>query len=222
MISVTRKGDCLDTHKHVHAVASTSWGPASDHRSWPIRVGTPDAEIHGPIEAFGTKVPGAMVPAWPALRRAGHRVEVNRGDRRTRRAAGKSDTIDAEVAARSVLAGQSTAPSRRPQTVPSRCPPAHRAGYGGEGAHRGDDHPEADCCARTGSAARPSKTSPASERCAGLRSIRRPRPPSTPFGRSPAGGRPCRGNRDNDRHLERPHRRSVRASGSAPTRRPRC
>ena len=36
-------------------------------------------------------------------------VEVNLGDRRTRRAAGKSDTIDAEVAARSVLAGQSTA-----------------------------------------------------------------------------------------------------------------
>ena len=35
-------------------------------------------------------------------------MEVNRGDRRTRRAAGKSDTIDAEVAARSVLAGQST------------------------------------------------------------------------------------------------------------------
>ena len=44
------------------------------------------------------------------MRRAGHRVvEVNRGDRRTRRAAGKSDTLDAEVAARSVLAGQSTA-----------------------------------------------------------------------------------------------------------------
>ena len=34
---------------------------------------------------------------------------VNRGDRRTRRTAGTSDTIDAEVAARSVLAGQSTA-----------------------------------------------------------------------------------------------------------------
>ena len=34
---------------------------------------------------------------------------MNRGDRRLRRAAGKSDTIDAEAAARSVLAGQSTA-----------------------------------------------------------------------------------------------------------------
>ena len=45
-----------------------------------------------------------------AVRHAGHRVaEVNRSDRRLRRAAGKSDTIDAEAAARSVLAGQSTA-----------------------------------------------------------------------------------------------------------------
>ena len=36
-------------------------------------------------------------------------LDVNRGDRRTRRAVGKSDTVDAETAARSVLAGQSTA-----------------------------------------------------------------------------------------------------------------
>ena len=34
---------------------------------------------------------------------------MNRGDRRTRRIAGKSDAVDAETAARSVLAGQSTA-----------------------------------------------------------------------------------------------------------------
>ena len=36
-------------------------------------------------------------------------MEVNRVDRRLRRAAGKSDTIDAEAAARAVLAGQATA-----------------------------------------------------------------------------------------------------------------
>ena len=36
-------------------------------------------------------------------------IEVNRGDRRSRRANGKSDTLDAEAAARSVLAGTSTA-----------------------------------------------------------------------------------------------------------------
>ena len=44
------------------------------------------------------------------VHRAGHRVvEVNRVDRRLRRAAGKSDTSDAEAAARAVLAGQATA-----------------------------------------------------------------------------------------------------------------
>ena len=63
------------------------------------------------IEAFGVEGTGSYGAGLArAVRRAGHRVvEVNRGDRRTRRAAGKSDTIDAEVAARSVLAGQSTA-----------------------------------------------------------------------------------------------------------------
>ena len=34
---------------------------------------------------------------------------MNRGDRSLRRAAGKSDTLDAEAAARAVLAGQSPA-----------------------------------------------------------------------------------------------------------------
>jgi hypothetical protein len=43
------------------------------------------------------------------LRRCGHRIiEVNRGDRRARRQNGKSDTLDAETAARSVLAGTAT------------------------------------------------------------------------------------------------------------------
>ena len=52
-----------------------------------------------------------MAPAWrvPSVEPGYHAAEVNRGDRRLRRAAGKSDTIDAEAAARSVLAGQSTA-----------------------------------------------------------------------------------------------------------------
>ena len=68
-------------------------------------------ETHGRIEAFGIEGTGSYGAGLArAVRRAGHRVvEVNRGDRRTRRAVGKSDTIDAEVAARSVLAGQSTA-----------------------------------------------------------------------------------------------------------------
>ena len=69
------------------------------------------AETHGRIEAFGIEGTGSYGAGMArAVHRAGHHVvEVNRGDRRTRRAAGKSDTIDAEVAARSLLAGQSTA-----------------------------------------------------------------------------------------------------------------
>jgi len=40
-------------------------------------------------------------------------VEVDRPDRRTRRQHGKSDPIDAEAAARAVLAGVATAPAKR-------------------------------------------------------------------------------------------------------------
>ena len=69
------------------------------------------AGTHGRIEAFGIEGTGSYGAGLAgAVRRAGHRVaEVNRGDRSLRRAAGKSDTLDAEAAARSVLAGQSTA-----------------------------------------------------------------------------------------------------------------
>ena len=90
----TRLGD--------HSFVANSWGYRALIR-W--------ADTHGRIEAFGVEGTGSYGAGltW-AVRRAGRRVvEVNRGDRRTRRTAGKSDTIDAEVAARSVLAGQSTA-----------------------------------------------------------------------------------------------------------------
>ena len=107
----------VDTHKHVHvAVAIDSWGiRLGDHAfvadSGGYQALITWAETHGRIDAFGVEGTGSDGAGLPrAVRRAGHRVvEVNRGDRRTRRAAGKSDTIDAEVAARSVLAGQSTA-----------------------------------------------------------------------------------------------------------------
>ena len=107
----------VDTHKHVHvAVAIDSWGIrlrdqafVADSRGYQALITW--AETHGRIEAFGIEGTGSYGAGLArAVRRARHRVvEVNRGDRRTRRAAGKSDTIDAEVAARSVLAGQSTA-----------------------------------------------------------------------------------------------------------------
>ena len=107
----------VDTHTHVHvAVAIDTWGIRLGDRScaadsdgyqqlitW--------AECHGRVAAFGIEGTGSYGAGLArAVRRAGHQVlEVNRGDRRTRRIAGKSDTVDAETAARSVLAGQSTA-----------------------------------------------------------------------------------------------------------------
>ena len=107
----------VDTHKHVHvAVAIDSWGIRLGDQAFVADSGGYQAlitwaETHGRIDAFGIEGTGSYGAGLArAVRRAGHRVvEVNRGDRRTRRAAGKSDTIDAEVAARSVLAGQSTA-----------------------------------------------------------------------------------------------------------------
>ena len=107
----------VDTHKYVHvAVAIDSWGIRLRDEAFVADSGGYQAlitwaETHGRIEAFGIEGTGSYGAGLArAVRRAGHRVvEVNRGDRRTRRAAGKSDTIDAEVAARSVLAGQSTA-----------------------------------------------------------------------------------------------------------------
>ena len=102
----------VDTHKHLHvAVAIDTCGIRLGDQSFVADSGgyralITWADTHGRIEAFGIEGTGLA----RAVRRAGHRVaEVNRGDRRLRRAAGKSDTLDAEAAARSVLAGQSTA-----------------------------------------------------------------------------------------------------------------
>ena len=107
----------VDTHTHVHvAVAIDSWGIRLRDHAFVVDSGGYQAlitwaETHGRIDAFGIEGTGSYGAGLARpVRRAGHRVvEVNRGDRRTRRAAGKSDTLDAEVAARSVLAGQSTA-----------------------------------------------------------------------------------------------------------------
>ena len=107
----------VDTHKHVHvAVAVDTFGVRLDNRSFPADShGYADlvgwAEATGRVEAFGIEGTGSYGAGLTSVvRRGGHRVvEVNRGDRRSRRANGKSDTLDAEAAARSVLAGTSLA-----------------------------------------------------------------------------------------------------------------
>jgi transposase len=106
----------IDTHKDVHvaavldelgrlldtrAFATTSHGYRQLHR-WLCR--------HGEVLAVGVEGTGS----WGAglsrhLRARGLNViEVNRTNRQTRRRKGKTDTVDAEAAARAVLAGDAT------------------------------------------------------------------------------------------------------------------
>jgi transposase len=105
----------VDTHKHIHvAVAidhrgarlgdlavSADTGGYSQLERW--------AQALGRIDRFGIEGTGSYGAGLTSfLRRCGHRVvECNREDRRARRRNGKSDTVDAEAAARSVLAGTS-------------------------------------------------------------------------------------------------------------------
>jgi transposase len=107
----------VDTHNHIHvAVALDQLGRRLGATTVPT---TPEgyrqleswAKQLGRIDAFGIEGTGS----WGAglarmLREHGHRlVEVNRPDRAARHRQGKDDPLDAEAAARAVLAGTATA-----------------------------------------------------------------------------------------------------------------
>lgn len=107
----------IDTHKHLHvAVVLDGLGrhqgvlsfPASDAGAarlldWSRQAGSPlIAGIEG-TGSYGYQLTRALQTAGLTV------VEVNRPDRANRRRKGKSDPVDAEAAARAVLAGQATA-----------------------------------------------------------------------------------------------------------------
>jgi transposase len=108
----------VDTHKYIHvAVALDANGGVIDSRSFAADSGGYIQLIEWAV-AFdaglltfaieGTGSYGAGLTS--AVRRAGiGAVEVMRTDRRDRRLRGKSDTLDAENAARAVLSGNATA-----------------------------------------------------------------------------------------------------------------
>ena len=107
----------VDTHKYAHvAVAIDHLGAriAACHvpanREGYARLDAWSASV-GEVSAWGVEGTGSYgVGLASFLRRSGHRlVEVNRGDRRSRRNNGKTDTLDAEAAARAVLSGQAGA-----------------------------------------------------------------------------------------------------------------
>ena len=107
----------VDTHKHLHvAVALDGLGARIAERTVSADTGgylelEEWARRLGRIVAFGIEGTGSYGAGLTShLRRQGHRIiEVNRADRRARREAGKSDTLDAELAARAVLSGQASA-----------------------------------------------------------------------------------------------------------------
>lgn len=70
---------------------------------------------HGRLDAVGVEGTGSYGAGLTRYLLDQHVavVEVDRPDRRTRRQRGKSDPIDAEAAARAVLAGVATAPAKR-------------------------------------------------------------------------------------------------------------
>lgn len=107
----------VDTHKHIHVAAvmdsisgvlstltiPTDSGGFQQLLEW--------ATGFGKIIAFGIEGTGSYGAGLTSfVRRHGHKViEVSRPDRRLRRLNGKSDTLDAQNAARAVLAGFATA-----------------------------------------------------------------------------------------------------------------
>ena len=107
----------VDTHKDVHAAVAidvfgvhlgikTSPASSKGYRA----LGTWAVSL-GPIRAVGIEGTGSYGAGLSRfLRERGHVVfEVNRSNRQLRHRKGKSDTIDAEGAARAVLGGQAAA-----------------------------------------------------------------------------------------------------------------
>ena len=120
----------VDTHKDIHvAVVLDQHGRRLDSCSVPTTmVGLRELERwssrHGQVDTWGiegTSSYGAGLTRQ--LLRRGHRVrEVSRPDRRARRGKGRSDLIDAELAARSVIAGTDLgAPKETRTRAPSPC-----------------------------------------------------------------------------------------------------
>ena len=226
----------VDTHKHMHvAVAIDSRGIRLGAHSFGAdsegyRALLTWAEAYGGIEAVGIEGTGGYgVGLSRTVHRAGHRVvEVNRVDRRLRRAAGKSDTIDAEAAARAVLAGQATA---TPKTADGAVEMMRQLKVARDSAVK----------ARTTAMStlkqilvnappvlrEPARSSPAVRDCDRVRSTRPSHPGNTRSGHWPVAGSPSptKSRRMTYTSPDSPPRRrppSGRASPLAPTPPPRC
>lgn len=115
----------VDSHKDVHVAAvidqvgqilATTSVATTDRGSGQL---VRWAKRHGQVDRFGVEGTGSFAAGLTRyLRARGYQVlEVNRPNRQTRRRCGKSDTVDAESAARAALAGQASTPKAADGTV---------------------------------------------------------------------------------------------------------
>jgi transposase len=110
----------VDTHKDIHVAAVLSTlGAALGAKSFPTTAAgyrqlLQWAHTFGPVRRAGVECTGSYGAALTRhLRKAGIQViEVNQPDRAERRRRGKTDTIDAEAAARAVLSGRASATAK--------------------------------------------------------------------------------------------------------------
>jgi transposase len=106
----------VDTHADTHtAAALDSAGRLLGSRQFSTTVGGCQALLawlrrHGQLKAVGVEGTGSYGAGLARLltARGVHVVEVDRPDRKARRSTGKSDPVDAQAAARAVLAGVAT------------------------------------------------------------------------------------------------------------------
>ena len=104
----------VDTHKDLHAAAVISpWGVLLSSEMFPATAAGYQALLawagrFGTLRRAGVECTGSYGAALARhLRAAGIQViEVNQPDKATRRRRGKTDTLDAEAAARAVLSGR--------------------------------------------------------------------------------------------------------------------
>ena len=110
----------MDTHKDVHVAAVISaLGVLLGTRSFPTTAAgyrqlLAWASGFGPLRRAGVECTGSYGAALARHLAATHVevIEVNQPDRATRRRRGKTDTVDAEAAARAVLSGRASATAK--------------------------------------------------------------------------------------------------------------
>jgi len=135
----------VDTHKETHvAVAIDALGQRLGEQTFSADSAgysalTLWADSWGKVSRYGVEGTGCYGAGLARhLRTTGQRViEIDRPDRRARRR-GKSDSIDAEADARSVLAGVATTEPKTAEQRRRDAPgPQDRQGLGGAGPHAG-------------------------------------------------------------------------------------